>query len=383
MEPGMRINSCVMSLLLILVLSGCGNEAQNAENMVQVTRLQRIAFGSCISQSDGAALLRTVVAADPDLFLLIGDVIYPDLRDDGTAPLDPWPNDNPLERISQVYAQLSAKAVFQNLRESIPIMAVWDDHDFGTNDGSSNFPLKEETQRLFLDFFEEPQSSERRATPGVYDARTFGPDGERVQIIMLDTRYFRTPPLPDIRSKEEKIRLNISGRYTPNNDPAATVLGDVQWRWLAEQLHEPADIRLIISSYPLISNEMGRDSWGNMPLERQRFFDLIESEKANGVIILSGDVHFAEISETDEGPYRLLDFTSSPLAAPSRGNDRFTNSHRVSTAFVGTNFGLVEIDWEAKPVPVITLKAIGLDGEAVFEHRISLEQLRATTESVF
>jgi hypothetical protein len=39
------------------------------------------------------------------------------------------------------------------------------------------------------------------------------------------------------------------------------------------------------------------------------------------------------------------------------------------------NFGLVEIDWEAQPAPQVILKAIGLDGTAVFEHQISLEEL--------
>ena len=66
-------------------------------------------------------------------------------------------------------------------------------------------------------------------TPGIYQARIFGPEGKRVQIILLDTRYFRTPPLRDNRSAEEKRALNIVGRYAPNEDPLATVLGETQW----------------------------------------------------------------------------------------------------------------------------------------------------------
>jgi alkaline phosphatase D len=372
----MRRNDYIMALVLIFVSSGCGNGTRESSDTLAEQPLKLIAFGSCIYQSQDALMLNTAVAANPDLFLMIGDFIYPDLNDEGTALLDPWPNENSLERIGQVYAQMAAKAEFQNLRESIPIMAVWDDHDFGINDGSSDFSLKEETQQLFLDFFDEPVSSNRRKTPGIYDARMYGPDGKRVQIIMLDTRYFRTPPLPDTRPDEEKKALNIAGRYAPNEDPSATILGEAQWRWLEEQFRTPAELRLLISSYPLISNELGRDSWGNMPLERQRFFDLVGETNANGVVILSGDVHFAEISKTGEGPYTLLDFTSSPLAAPSRGNENFANSHRISNTYAGVNFGLVDIDWEAEPEPMITLKAIGLDGNAVFEHQISLDQLR-------
>ena len=86
-----------------------------------------------------APLLNTVVAAQPDLFLMIGDVIYPDINDEATALIDPWPNENTVERIRQVYAQMAAKPEYQNLKKNIPIMAVWDDHDYGINDGSSNF----------------------------------------------------------------------------------------------------------------------------------------------------------------------------------------------------------------------------------------------------
>ena len=91
----------------------------------------------------------------------------------------------------------ATKPEFVHFRSNIPVMAVWDDHDYGTNDGHADFDLKEESQQLFLDFFGEPGDSERRRTPGVYDANVFGPAGRRIQVVLLDTRYFRTPPTPD------------------------------------------------------------------------------------------------------------------------------------------------------------------------------------------
>jgi alkaline phosphatase D len=359
------ISSLIIGILFTLLFSSCD----------QKKPLQRIAFGSCIRQMQDAPLLNTIVEAKPDLFLMIGDVIYPDINDEATALLDPWPNENSVERIKQVYAQMAAKPEYQNLKKNIQIMAVWDDHDYGINDGSADFPLKEQSQKLFLDFFDEPANSERRKTPGIYDAKIFGPEGKRVQIILLDTRYFRTPPLPDTRSADEKKALNIAGRYAQNEDPSATVLGEIQWQWLKEQLLKPAELRLLVSSYPVIPFELGRDCWGNIPLERQRLFDLIEETKANGIIILSGDVHFAEISKTDEGPYPLVDFTSSALAAPSVGNENYINSFRISKTYTEVNYGLVEIDWEAKPELQVTLKTIGLDETTAFEHQISLANL--------
>jgi alkaline phosphatase D len=378
LKQGGQMRTKIVILAVAALLSAChaapkrsALDSTNAE-----VPLQRIAFGSCTRQMQDAPLLNTVVAAKPDLFLMIGDVIYPDVNDEATALLDPWPNEESVERIKQVYAQMAAKPEWQNLQKNIPMMAVWDDHDYGINDGSGDFSLKVESQQLFLDFFNEPANSERRKTPGIYDAKIFGPEGKRVQIILLDTRYFRTPPLPDTRSAEEKKALNIAGRYAPNEDPTATILGETQWSWLEAQLSKPAKLRLLVSSYPVIPYELGRDAWGNFPLERKKLFDLIGETKADGVIILSGDVHFSEISKTNEGPYTLLDFTSSALAAPSTGNEELANSLRISKTYAEVNFGLVEIDWKAQPAPLVTLKAFGLDSVEAFEYKISLESLR-------
>jgi len=347
-----------------------------ATNVLAGEPLQKIAFGSCVQQMRDAPLLNTVVAAKPDLFLMIGDVVYPDINDEATALLDHWPRKDTVKRIKQVYAQMSVKPEYQNLKNNIPIMAVWDDHDYGVNDGDATFVLKEESQKLFLDFFDEPADSQRRKTPGIYDAKIIGPEGKRVQIILLDTRYFRSPPLPDKRTNQEKKILNIAGRYRPNNNTAATILGKTQWRWLEEQFRKPAELRLLVSSYPVIPHELGRDAWGNFPLERKKIFKLIETTKANGVVILSGDVHFAEISKTEESPYPLVEFTSSALAAPSVGNEKFKNSYRISKTYSEVNFGLVEIDWQAQPAPQVTLKAIGLNGKVVFKQKISSSEMR-------
>jgi hypothetical protein len=36
--------------------------------------------------------------------------------------------------------------------QSTPIMAVWDDHDYGVNDGGGDFPAKEISRKAFLHF---------------------------------------------------------------------------------------------------------------------------------------------------------------------------------------------------------------------------------------
>jgi alkaline phosphatase D len=117
------------------------------------------------------------------------------------------------------------------------------------------------------------------------------------------------------------------------------------------------------------------DEWGNYPHERRRLFDLIGSTGATGVALLSGNVHYSEVSRTDVGPYPLVDFTSSGLTHVSEVYAGVDNPYRVKGPLADLNFGLVEIDWEAGGGPAITFSAIGLDGVTQFEHQLAFAEL--------
>lgn len=138
--------------------------------------LTRIALGSCARQNLEQPIWDPIVAAKPDLFLFLGDNIYGDSKD--------------IQVLRSKYAQLAAKPGYQRLKATCPILATWDDHDYGADDAGAEYPLKVESQKLFLDFFDEPVDSPRRQREGIYDAKVFGPSGQRVQILLLDTRDF-------------------------------------------------------------------------------------------------------------------------------------------------------------------------------------------------
>lgn len=329
---------------------------------VRSTPLHRIAFGSCAEEGDPQTIWGPLTAAMPDLFLFIGDTIYADTED--------------MAVMKEKYDRFAQEPGYKKLVETCPILATWDDHDYGVNDGDASYPKKAEAAELMLDFFNVPGDSPRRRREGVYGAYRFGPEGKRVQVILLDARSFKSRPQPDLRSEQEKKRLNIIGRYVGSEDPQATVLGEAQWKWLEEQLRKPADVRLLVSSIQVVADEKGIDSWGNFPMERQRLYKLIETTGALGVLLVTGDVHFAEISRTDDGPYPLYDFTSSGLTHVSEPLAAAVNNFRVSDrAYAKLNFGRIDIDWDA-PVPTITMRACGDDGTAAFEKTISLDELK-------
>ncbi len=330
--------------------------------------LYRIAFGSCAQQWLPQSIWNAIGETRPDVFLFLGDAIYGDW--DGKQVFTPT-----LETLKRDWDLLAAIPEFAKFRSTVPIMATWDNHDYGKHDGGAEFTLKEKSKELFLDFFGEPENSARRKRPGIYDAKIFGPKGKRLQIILLDGRTFKSGYIKDKRPKEEKAALNIRGQYLPNTDAKATLLGEAQWAWLEQELRKPANIRLIASSTQVIADEKAMEEWGNFPLERNRLFDLIAMTGANGVVLLSGNVHYTEISASDEGPYPIHDFTSSGMTHNNPDYATLRNKRRVEGPYMKPNFGLVEIDWEARPAPLIRLKAIGADGSVAFQETLSLGRL--------
>ncbi len=72
----------------------------------------------------------------------------------------------------------------------------------------------------------------------------------------------------------------------------------------------------------------------------------------------------------------MIDFTSSPLAAPSVGNEVFVNSYRVSDTYAENNFGMVQIIWNAEPAPEILMRTVAENGLTVFEYVVSIATLQ-------
>jgi len=333
--------------------------------------LTKIFFGSCADQNKPCPIWETIIAAKPDLAILLGDNIYADLDDGKLKPADP-------AKIAKSYADLAKLPAWQKLKDTTPILATWDDHDYGHNDAGAEWEHKDAAQKLFLDFFDVPADSPRRTQKGVYYAETFGSEGKRVQVIMLDLRYFRGP----YKRAEKPIPGTRIRRYLPNTDEGVTMLGDEQWKWLEEQLKMPAEIRLIGSSVQLVSEEQPFEKWMNFPEETKRFYNLIKGTGAKGVIVLSGDRHWGEISvEPKAAGYPILDITSSGLnQAEEHWRDTVfgetdKNAKRIAVMPSGQNFGMVLIDWD-KPDPLISLQLRGETGEIVAQIKADLSRLQ-------
>lgn len=354
-----------IAAILLAVLLIRATDVRAAEAVVS-----RIAFGSCAKQDQPQPIWDAVVETKPQLFLFLGDNVYADTRDMGV--------------MRAKYRQLGEQPGYQKLKQTCPVLATWDDHDFGADDSGAEYPMKRQSQQIFLDFFEAPPDDPRRTREGIYASRVFGPEGKRLQVILLDTRYFRSPLKTGYQPGEPGEGRR--GRYLPETNAATTILGDTQWRWLEEQLRIPAEVRLIASSVQVIPTDHAWEAWANFPHERKRLLRLIRDTRAAGVIFLSGDRHLAEISRLpgdapDGVGYPLYDVTSSSLNAPSgnktKAGTRFgneINSHAVGRAYFEVNFGTIHVDWD-QPDPVIRAQVRDEEGDVVLQQRIKLSEL--------
>ena len=324
--------------------------------------VRRIAFGSCLGQDGVQPIWDHVIGTKPDVFVFLGDNVYSDTADE--------------VELRAAYAKLAAQPGFQKLRQKTRVLATWDDHDYGTNDSGGDFPAKEASKQTFLDFWGVPRDSPRRGRDGVYHAEVTGPPGKRVQIILLDTRFNRSP----LTFKEDPKDLVHGGRYQPVTDPAATLLGPNQWAWLEDQLRVPAQIRIIASSIQVVDEDYGGEKWANFPLERKKLFDLLW--RSTGSLFISGDRHFAELSMMDgNAGYPVYDLTSSSLNWSEhmfRMLER--NRHRIAVLNRGDNFGLIEIEWERRD-PLIRMQIRDEDGDVMIHHKVELSVLRESNLS--
>lgn len=349
------------TVLVLLVVVGVGGARLSADD----GPLSKVAFGSCADQNHPCPVWKAIGGFEPQRLVLLGDNIYADLVDGKLKPATP-------ERIAAAYRALKGNADFAVLQQRVPILATWDDHDYGNNDAGVEWEHKDAAAKLFHDFFGTPVNSPRRTQAGIYHAEIVGPPGKRVQFLLLDTRYFRTQlekgdtPLPGFRAKP----------YIPADSPSASMLGEAQWKWLETQLKQPAEIRFLCSSIQVVSDEHPSEKWSTMPIERQRLYDLIRTTGANGVIVLSGDRHLGDISvDNDAIDYPLYDITASGL---NQGNQGWRavepNRYRVAALPYGNHFGAIEIDWDASD-PIIDLQLRHEDGRVAVSSRVPLSKL--------
>lgn len=351
------MNRIVFTILVLTIfLFSCKKENEVIKDKNQITK---IAFGSCGSQNHDLPIFNNVVNHEADFFIFLGDNIYGDTKI--------------MDTLKRKYNLLGNKPSYKNLKKNTTILATWDDHDFGWNDAGKEYPFKEESKDIFLDFFEEPDSSSRREHKGIYHSYMYDYDDSKLQIILLDGRTFRDSLLPYNGEMDHDRRFSFYGKgYAPHTTTEPTLLGEEQWTWLEKELQKPADIRIIGSGTQFGIEWNGYEAWANFPHEQKRMLDLIESTKANGVLFITGDVHYSEISKLETDFYPIYDFTSSGLS--STWHFATPNNNRIEGPIMDNHFGLITINWNKEDTS-IKMENWDINDNQRFEYTLKLKDI--------
>lgn len=318
-----------------------------------------LATGSCAYLSDppgdgkGAGdsefrIFDAIAARKPDLMLWLGDTIY--FRDEDFGP-------DPAIRMNARWVATRAYPPLQRLLQTGNHYAIWDDHDFGPNDSDRSFALK----ALGLDLFKRYWANGSYGLPGVlgiFSKASF----EDVDIFLLDDRYYRDDDsAPDV--------------------PGKTMLGTAQLDWLKRELMQSrATFKLVANGSRMLSERpsaerRGGEGWHNHPAERQAFLEWLAAKRIDGLVFLSGDIHYTHLTERERpGHYRLVELTCSPLT--SGVHPRPNPIDPVpGTVVLARNF--CTLDFSGPPQSrELSVSAWSASGEQLWERRYPASSLR-------
>ena len=294
-------------------------------NLYSTQEILTLGFGSCLHQDRSMAILKTIEKKELDLFMFIGDNVYGDQKD------------GELDKLIRTYKQQYNN--LENFLKNVSTEFIWDDHDFGLNDGGSDYRYKDRAKELFLETWKIPSQDPRRLRDGLYFDKMIEKNGLKVHLIFLDNRTFKSEwKLTDEFNKEGKER------YVEDFDPDKTLLGKKQWQWLKDKLNEDSNIKIILSSLQILSLGHGWESWDKLPLERERLFNLIDEYNVSNLFIFSGDRHrggFYRFKTDDNN--NIYEFTSSSLNLPIPFNTEEKGPLRIGSTYRKANFGVVRI----------------------------------------
>lgn len=323
----------LLIFLQALLIASCTLHKNPTEQNIDT-----IAFGSCNKQDQEQPFWPLIQAQEPDLWIWLGDNIYAD-------------TDNML-LMSRKYRQQKEITEYRKFIKNVPVTGIWDDHDYGMNDGNRTFSHKTEAKNQFIDFLDIPKDDAIHQHEGIYRSYVYGSSPHQVKVMLLDTRTFQSPLS---RTPKGSAKNYVS-------QPHGDMLGEQQWQWLEQELnHSNAAINIIASSLQVIAEDHRYEMWANFPNERKRLLDMIVKSNAQNPIILSGDRHLSEISKINWQGLEIMDITASGMTHSFSGTQEY-NRHRVGSLITDESFSILEINW---PTKQISIKQLNMQGKTL------------------
>ncbi len=237
-----------------------------------------VSFVSCVD-IEPTGIWNEMEKLSVDAVCLMGDTPYIDSSDLGVA--------------REKHRQFLQMPDLARLGQTTPVVGIWDDHDFGMNNGNG-LNLREgksRTRKAFVDYRAHDRYGNGRE--GVYHKMDLG----ALEIFFLDPRYFsQTEP-------------------SPVDEAQPTCFGRQQWEWLLQGLRDSKAKFKVLAMGAIWQDKKNSetDDMFTYWYERDALLDFIKTEQISGVTLLGGDIHVARhLKHPDRVGYDLHDFVISP-----------------------------------------------------------------------
>jgi alkaline phosphatase D len=317
-----------------------------------------IALGSCSYISEEAldrpgkpygsnySIFESIAKKNPDIMLWGGDNVY--LREAD------WDSKS---GIYHRYTHTRSLKEMQPLLASTQNIAIWDDHDFGPDDSDRGFYNKYTTQQAFKDFWaNKSYGMDAEQKEGIFSSYNWS-DAE---FFLLDNRFFKSP------------NKRLTGEKT--------MLGTAQIQWLIDALtYSKASFKIIVIGGQVLNTEAVFENYENYKSEKDFLLSEILANQIKGVVFISGDRHFTELSSLKRpNTYSLYDWTVSPLTSGHGNLERITkepNTNRVlGSLFAQHVFGTLSFSGE-KETRQMKLSLFDKDGAELWNKIILKSEL--------
>lgn len=275
------------------------------------------------------SIFNSILKKNPDFMILLGDQIY---------------SDNPVDIVKEVpghlpdlkaayrrkYKENWAETHMKAFMKRIPMFMILDDHEIDNNwHGEQGYYI--DAMTAYDEYQGKHNPASRAAGKKYYSFRV----GE-VDFYVLDTRSYRS-----------------SNGVTDNS--SKSMLGSVQKGDLESWLSaSTAKFKFIISSVPWRNlSDRNNDSWDGFQTERNEIFDYVLKNKILGVVLVSGDQHYASVHRLRQiEPYSLSEFNATPLGTSNlrmRGETEAEKKYEDNSEKV---YGLFRIDTSTTPAKI-------------------------------
>ena len=313
-----------------------GPRAETTAKSLQASKRLTHLQWSCCADPRTAQPLWNKMAADPaDLYIHVGQH-FPITDKSKMTP-------------EELLTGFNQQSDFINFRSKVPVMGVWDEDDYGTLSPANNGEHNPDRENSRLQYFKFYNLDSERIDPrqrGIYHSVILGDSRHKVQILFLDTHFFRSDLVFNKTPKFPK------GPYVPSKNKKTTILGSEQWAWLQKEFKTPVEFRILVTPTQFISSEQGQESWALFPESKKAMLNLLQKQNEKFTLFLSGNRLHGEMQKLkDKKGHVLLDVTAGGInrVSPSA---YIPEASRVGSWLEEPNYADLQIDWEHRKAVV-------------------------------